>query len=95
MSEYTTRFRAEGFDTLEAILDIARADLTQVALSTDRHRVLLVYLDGIFAAMAHGRDLRRAKFLSIHNPTPATNFPIHLRSKIYQYTNESIVEAED
>jgi hypothetical protein len=51
MSEYTTRFRAEGFDTLEAILDIARADLTQVALSTDGHRVLLVYLDGIFAAM--------------------------------------------
>jgi hypothetical protein len=28
MSEYPTRFCAEGFDTLEAILDIARADLT-------------------------------------------------------------------
>jgi hypothetical protein len=40
MSEYTTRFRAEGFDTWEVIMDITEADLTYLAVSlTHRKRL--------------------------------------------------------
>ena len=40
MSEYTNAFCAEGFDTLEAIMDIAETDLTFLAVS-QTHRTTL------------------------------------------------------
>jgi hypothetical protein len=40
MSEYTTRFLAEGFDTWEAIMDITEPDLAYLAVSLGHRKRL-------------------------------------------------------